>query len=336
MTRLPAILLLCVCLFMAVIACNKKDEYKEVYNGPNYPASFTNSPIEVSKINFGLSLGWIQPSGHTIPTDHVYFWYSNPNNSTTLPVYALCPGKIEHILTVPVMGIKECKVWFRVNEKFSYYLDHIVLDPSLAENSLVTAGQKIGTTGYGTSIDLGAIDETITLSGFVNPKRYYSEELHCGKPYTYFTEPLRSQLYALVDREGTDKDGKIDIDVPGRLVGNWFLDGSVFYTDGPDGWDKELSFAFDIQHPSIVLVSIGGTIGLTGKWTIPDDALLPSQVSVASGKIAYRLYGSKADWQQRGLMIVQMTDDTHIKVQVFPASTASDASFDANAKTYAR
>ena len=99
---------------------------------------------------------------------------------------------------------------------------------------------------------------------------------------------------------------------------------------------KELSFAFDIQHPSIVLVSIGGTIGLTGKWTIPIDAPLPSQISVASGKVAYRLYGSQADFMQRGLMIVQMTDDTHIKVQVFPGSTAGDAAFDANAKIYAR
>jgi murein DD-endopeptidase MepM/ murein hydrolase activator NlpD len=90
--------------------------------------------------------------GHTIPTDHVYFWYSNPNNTTYLPVYALAPGKVEKILNVPVLGIKEVKVWFRVNEKFSYYLDHIVLDPSIQEGSSVKSGQQIGTTGLGQSI----------------------------------------------------------------------------------------------------------------------------------------------------------------------------------------
>jgi hypothetical protein len=80
-------------------------------------------------------------------------------------------------------------------------------------------------------------------------------------------------MYAKVDREGTDKDGRIDIDVVDRLAGSWFLDGSIFCTDGPGGWDKELSFAFDIQHPARVLVSIGGTLGLTGKWGIPNDCL---------------------------------------------------------------
>jgi len=100
-----------------------------------------------------------------------------------------------------------------------------------------------------------------------------------------------------------------------------------------------LSFAFDIQHPSVVLVSIGGSIGMVGKWTIGGGAPLPSQVSVASGKIAYQLYGAGGTNQnpfQLGLMIVQMMDDTHIKIETFPDSKATDAQFTANAKIYAR
>ena len=212
------------------------------------------------------------------------FWYNLPNGATSIPVYALTSGKVDKILLVPVLGIQECKVWFRVNEKFSYYFDHIVLDPSIKEGSSITAGQTIGTTGLSSSIDLGAIDETITLTGYANPKRYGWEETYCGKPFQYFTNALKTQLYPLVDREGTDKDGRIDIDIPGRLTGNWFLDGTVFYMNNPDGWDKELSFAFDIQHPSVVLVSIGGTINMLGKWTIAPGTPLPSQVSVANGK----------------------------------------------------
>lgn len=328
-------------ILVAGLSCNKNggSQSGNTYTGPAEASTFLYSPIEISKIKFLLSLGWIQPVGHTIPTDHVYFWYDNPTNTTVLPVYALTSGKVEKILNVPVLGIKECKAWFRVNEKFSYYLDHIVLDPSLQEGSTVKAGQQIGTTGYGNSIDLGAIDETLTLTGYANPARYVDQSLHCGKPFQYFTSALKAQLYPLVDREGTDKDGRVDIDIPGKLVGNWFADGPNFYTDGPNGWDKELSFAFDIQHPSVVLVSIGGTIGMVGKWTIGAGAPLPSQVSVASGKVAYRLYsagGITADPNQRGLMIVQMIDDTHIKVEVFPDSKASDAPFDSGAKTYAR
>jgi len=333
----------CLLLLLSIAGCSKNGSGSgsgsNVYSGPNEPSSFVNSPIDISRISYLLSLGWLQPVGHTIPTDHVYFWYSNPNNATFLPLYALASGKVEKILNNPIQGIKECKTWFRVNEKFSYYFDHIVLDPSIQEGATIKAGQQIGTTGYGNSIDLGVTDETLTLTGYANPARYGMEELYCGKPFQYFTEPLKSQLYALVDREGTDKDGRIDIDIPGKLVGNWFLDGATFYTNGPDGWDKELSFAFDIQHPSVVLVSIGGTIGMVGKWTLQPGAILPSQVSVANGKIAYQLYsagGISADPNQRGLMIVQMIDDKHIKVETFPDSKAADASFDANAKMYAR
>ncbi len=310
-----------------------------VYTGPNEASSFTASPIDIPKISYLLSLGWIQPVGHTIPTDHVYFWYNNLNGPVYLPVYAPAPGKLYKILNVPVNGIAECKIWVQVNEKFSYYLDHIVLNASFTEGTLITGGQKIGTTGLSSSIDLGAIDETLTLSGFANPARYAGQTAYCGKPFQYFTNKLKTQLYPLIDREGTDKDGRIDIDIAGKLTGNWFLDGSVFYTDGPDGWDKELSFAFDIQHPSVVLVSIGGTIGMVGKWTIQPGAILPSEVGVANGKVAYLLYsagGISADPIQRGLMIVQMIDEKHIKVETFPDSKASDAPFDSNAKTFAR
>ena len=326
----------------ASLSCNKNSSGNSsgnVYTGPNEASKFLFSPVDVSSIKFLLSLGWLQPVGHTIPTDHVYFICNLPNGTTTLPIYALTSGKVEKILLVPVQGIQECKVWFRVNEKFSYYFDHIVLDPSIKEGISITAGQKVGTTGLGSGIDLGVIDETLTLTGYANPKRYGWQETYCGKPFQYFTDPLKAQLYPLVDREGSDKDGRVDIDIPGKLTGNWFLDGPVFYTNNPDGWDKELSFAYDIQHPSVVLVSIGGTIGMVGKWTIGPGAPLPSQVSVASGKTAYQLYSAGGTFQnpyQLGLMIVQMMDDTHIKIETFPDSKATDAQFTANAKIYAR
>ena len=338
--RLVSKWLLFIALSGCFFTCDKNNASNtSSYSGPNEPAIFINSPIEVSKINFLLSLGWIQPSGHTIPTDHVYFWYNKPNTILPLPVFALASAKIEKILSVPVNGINECKIWFRMNEKFSYYLDHVVPVADLKEGTSVIAGQQVGTTGLGNSIDVGVIDENIALSGFVNPDRYVGQTLHCGKPFTYFTAGLQNQLYPLVDREGNDKDGKIDIDIPGKLVGSWFLDGPVFYTDGPSGWDKELSFAFDIQHPSVVLVSIGGTLGMVGKWTIQPGAPLPTQVAVSSGKIAYQLYsagGIAMDPNQRGLMILQMIDDKHVKVEVLPDSKLSDASFSVNAKTYAR
>jgi len=338
--KISRTILLCTIVFCAVVtACHSKKTDQVTPSGPNEPTSFTFSPVDVSKISFLLSLGWLQPIGHTIPTDHVYFWYTKDSNNTPLPVYAPGGGRIDKILNVPVLGINEVKVWITMNDKFGYYLDHVVLNSSVKEGDILKAGQAFATTGLGNSIDLGAIDYTINVP-FANPMRYGLQTIHCGKPFQYFTEPLKTQLYSLVDREGTEKDGWVNVDVSGHLSGNWFLDGSTFYTDGPDGWDKELSFAFDIQHPSTVMVSIGGQIGLVGKWSLQQGAIAPADVSPANGKMAYQLWAvdpnppHSAD--QRGLMLVQMTDNTHIKVEVFPGLKAADGAFDANARMYAR
>ena len=60
---------------------------------------------------------------------------------------------------------------------------------------------------------------------FVNPLRYPSTTVHGDAPLPYFDEPLRSRLYARVQRIGGDLDGRFDFDVAGRLVGNWILEG---------------------------------------------------------------------------------------------------------------
>jgi len=207
-------------LAIVLLACHNKSS-DPVPTGPNEPSVFIYSPVEKTKIDFILSLGWIQPSGHTIPTDHIYFWFKRESTDPPLPVYAPGGGVINKILLAPVLNIQECKVWVKMNDSFTYYLDHIVPHDSLKEGSTIKPGQDIGTTGLGVSIDMGVIDNSVTLN-FANPKRYFDEEIHCGKPLTYFADSLKSFLYAKVDREGEDKDGKIDIDVNGRLVGNWF------------------------------------------------------------------------------------------------------------------
>ncbi len=315
--------LLTIIILSFIPSCDSGNPVRNGTYDPGLPSVFAYSPVEISKLNFLLSLGWIQPVGHTIPTDHVYFWAKQ----YPTPVYAPGGGRVEKILDVPILGIKEVKIWIRMNLDFSYYLDHIVLDSSIKEGSDLVAGQVLGTTGLGPSIDLGAIDQNV-VNNFINPARYADQTVHCGKPFTYFVDSIKSKLYALVDREGADKDGRVDLDVKGRLIGNWFLDSTIFFTDGPGGWDKELSFAYDIQHPTKALVSIGGTIGMVGKWDIPSDAIQPLDVMASTGKVSYKL--------SAGLLIVQVLDDRRIKVQPFPGSSQSTAEFDAAARIYAR
>ena len=330
-------------IFLIMLSsCNSKNDT----TGPavveiqvNEPASFTNSPFDISKLSSILSLGWLEPVGHTIPTDHIYFSF-NQTGTDSIPVYAPGPGLVKQILLRPIAGKQECKVWVEMNAKFSYYLDHVILDSSIKTGNIIKGGQVIGTSGLGNTIDFGAIDSNVN-NGFINPARYNSQTVRCGRPLSYFTDPLKSQLYSLVDREGTEKDGWVCVDVPKTLSGNWFYDNGLFNVDGPNGWDTELAFAYDIQHPSRVMISIGGIIGLIGKWNIISTDILPSQANTSTGKITYHLCFIDPNYPnnppiKKGLMIVQLTDDTHIKVETFTDITLTDAVFDSNAKIYAR
>jgi hypothetical protein len=311
---------------------------------PPGPGTFSVSPIEVAAITNLEPLGAMNPPGHTIPTDHVYFYYVPINIGPVaasepwpvLPVRAPGSGKVSWMISSSGPNT-DSKVMVDMTGDFSYYVDHVVLDPGIQVGTAVSAGQRIGQTGpYSGAVDLGVVYRAVTLAGFVNPARYQGQTLHTDSPYRYFAEPLKSQLYALVRRNAADKDGKIDYDVRGRLIGNWFHE-SVAVADsmGPTAWSKQLAICPDSNHPTQMRVTIGGYCGLLGKWKPSPGDPDPNQVSLASGKVAYRLL-YLGDDSRAGLMLVQLLDDTRIKLQVFPGSTANDGDFTSAALIYSR
>ena len=174
----------------------------------------------------------------------------------------------------------------------------------------------------------------------MSPARYPDQTLHCVSPWKYFAEPLRSTLYAKVYRapSAPDRDGRVDIDVPGRLAGAWF-DPSVPMTtesSGPNGWTKTLGFVYDMYDPARVRISIGGTIAPAGVWGIEADAPRPENVSVNDGQVSYRLLYPDTSGAVYGLMLVQMLSATQLRVEVFVGSTSQTGAFDTNAHLYVR
>ncbi|NJD22878.1 MAG: hypothetical protein FIA82_09460 [Melioribacter sp.] len=330
-------ILFIITFIITIISCKDNSTINE--SDVSYESVFLYSPMDVDKILWLEPLGWINPVGHTFPTDHVYFIFNfntpthqqDPNYK--LPIYAPASGKIDWYLMENGRN-DDSKVMIKVNSTFSYYLDHIILDSAFVLGSIVTAGKKIGTTARSGSIDLGVINQNITLTGFVNPARYPGS-IHCDSPYKYFQEPLKSKLYSLVKRNAPDKDGKIDYDIRGRLIGNWFHE-SVRIEDsmGPLAWPKEIAFAPDPNEPSIMILSFGGYAGILGKYkpsiTDPD----PSQVSVSSGKVIYHV--NYLEFGYAGLLAVQLIDDIRMKVEFFPNKTGDTAEFDNNALIYTR
>ena len=91
----------------------------------------------------------------------------------------------------------------------------------------VEAGQVIGMAGG--SFDFSVQDKKEWLS-FVVPEHYFNErfKMYTVDPFDYFTEPLRSQLLEKNVRKVEPFGGKIDFDIDGRLVGNWFFEGGDY------------------------------------------------------------------------------------------------------------
>ncbi|MFI5243886.1 MAG: hypothetical protein ACHQQR_01590, partial [Gemmatimonadales bacterium] len=181
--------------------------------------------------------------------------------------------------------------------------------------------------------------QTVNHDGFLTPARYAFQTLHYVSPWKYFTPALQPALYAQVYRAPAvaDKDGKIDFGVAGKLVGDWYVQGMpVDSSPGPYGWTKTVAFVYDYYDPSKVRISIGGTIGPPGVWAIDSTSPRPENVSVASGLVAYHLVNPFDGGPQNGLLLVQMTDASTIKIELFPGSTASTGQFDAGAFTFVR
>jgi len=205
------------------------------------------------------------------------------------------------------------------------------------EGVSVTAGQRLGMTNpavYG--IDLGVINDALTVA-FLSPARYASESLHGDAPLQYFEEPLRSQLYGLVNCMGTNQDGLFDFDIAGRLSGNWFHESlSPGDSAGPGGWARHLAFVHDNVDPSQVRISVGGMLAQLGVFAVEATAPDPADVDVTSGLVMYRLSrGGDSPSTSSGVMLVQMVSDAEIRVEVFVGATSASG-FTSNLLRYLR
>ena len=293
----------------------------------------------------GLSLtalGSLNPPGHVLPTDHVYFyaWDLSQRSASAAPgtrnVYMPATGALFQKLQP---GGTDGKLMFRATQNFYFYLDHVVPSMTINIGDVVQAGTLIGTTDPGGTLDLGAFDESVTHPGFLTPARYPEQTLHYVSPWAYFAPSLQPALYAQLYRAPTaaDKDGRIDFGVAGKLVGDWFLQGlPADISGGPYGWTRTVAFVYDYYDPSLARISIGGTIGPAGVWAIDAASPRPETVTVANGAVAYRLINPFDGGPPVGLLLVQMLSDSQIRIELFPGSTASTAQFDTNAYTFVR
>lgn len=225
----------------------------------------------------------------------------------------------------------------------------------------VKEGQLIGRIG-GQTLDFAVYNNTLKLN-FINPKHYEREswKIHTDDPYKYFKEPAKSLLISKSIRKASPIAGKIDYDIDGKLVGNWFQEG----TNGYEGanqeryWDGHLAIVYDYLDPTQIRFSIGNFNGKASQFGVKGNSPDPATVDQSSSLVKYELvefdYYNKTTGQSwrpmtiidnpgtkntdyvKGTALMQLMGDRKLKLEVFPGKTASQVGgFTSNAKVYER
>ena len=292
------------------------------------PFAFHVSPIAVDQIRFIVPLGSLNPPGHTLPTDHIYFYVADPSlgesgASRRTDFFAPADGTVTAVIDNGIGSDR--KIYIQATSRVQYNIDHLIPAMALAPGTQVRAGDRLGTSGASYGIDLGLTNQDVTLSGLLNLARYTPGTEHTDAPLKYFDEPLRAQLYSKVRTIG-DRDGRIDHDVAGRLSGNWFGE-----TD-----QAPLSFAYDTYDPSQVRIGVASGLPLAPMlFGIAATDPPPRDVSVATGLVRYTVTRAGVDGVL-GHLLVQMLDDRRIRVELVTPPTTPVADFSPAARTFTR
>lgn len=351
------------------------------------PGVITASPIALGDIAFIEPMG-LMIGGHVTPIDHGYFYIKGAmaNPPVQAPVYSPIDGNVSTVTrsargsgsnayddyAITIEATCTFRVRFSNLVRFAGTLGGAIGQLQANEtknpNFAVKAGELIGYTGLPTAngIDVWVENDDSTLTGFVNPGQYAAVEtwkLHVVDLFEYTRPPLQDQLLALLERDASPRWGKIDYDVDGRLVGNWFLVGSGGYAGlhpTVEGyWAGHLAVVYDGNDPAQVDVSFGNYQGSAQQFAVFGSEPDPGTVGVSTGLVKYELgqlqsYSGATGvaWDARtylphmrvraaggvmGTVLMQLVGTRSLEIEIFPGKRAVQVDgFDSGALMYER
>lgn len=337
--------------------------------------SFTSPPRRLKDIEFIEPIG-LMVGGHVTPIDHGYYyppnWKPQDNPAEFKDVLSPANGTITNIQLV---GGKQGDYRLVIHHTCTFYTIYIhvkELSPKIAQtigdfssmskntNIPVSAREVIGRAN---GFDFSVHDDETVLKGFIIPEHYDAEpwKIRTVNMFDYFVEPIKSQLLAKNVREAEPRGGKIDYDIDGRLVGNWFVENTNGYRGGgvaPDYWNTHLAFAYDGLDHSLIIVSMGNFSGEAKQFAVKGNSPDPASVSMSTGIVKYELvdveyiikdtgqYWDRISYakglkavgieQVHGVVLVQLIEDRKIKFETFPEKTAAEVTGFTNPTIYER
>ncbi len=348
-------------------------------------------PMRMEDFVFILPYG-LMVGDHVTPIDHQYFSptvFNSPRD--TYEVRAMADSIIVELQPRVKPEYTEYRFVFSISCTLFYYYDLVTsLAPDVRKayeearsgsfkkpiNFPVKAGQLVGRIG-GQTLDFAVWDMDINLESFIVPEHYIGErwKIHTADPLNYYTDDLKNKVLSKYIRTADPISGKIDYDIDGKAVGNWFKEGTGGYNGGGVGLDyhkTHLSLSYNYLDPNGIVFSIGEYPG-TVSWTIGNkkgsnlplqfgvkgNAPDPKDIAISSGLVKYELVqqnmintktGEFWDYKSfvrglniknsdrvEGVALVQMIDKRKLKVEIFPGKTASQIEgFDSQATIYER
>ena len=346
------------------------------------PVRFTHLPMRVEDLKaftpYGLMVG-----GHVCPIDHCYFYPQDLRSGQEhFDVMAPADGFIvvighrsqlngnterareydDYALTIEHSGTfysqydlltsLDAFVLDQVDAALRGQLTSRAMMPQANVRIPVKAGQVIGKVG-GRSLDFGVVNTETKLPGFLTPSLYghYSWRVHLVDPFEVFVEPVRSRLLKFNARKVPPFGGRIDYDIDGRLIGNWFREGSGGYpgdrSDPRGYWMGHLAFAPHHIDPSKIVVSIGDFGGRPAQFWVkgnqPDPATIGEKDGMVKYEMIYGRLGSNGSTQEgiptdvQGTVLAQVLPGRKLKFEAFPGQQGREVkSFTENAQTYER
>ena len=295
--RLPILAGTILTLSVLLGACTKSPESR-LPAGRAEPV-FTVSPMDIESIFRIVLLGNLNPPGHVFPTDHMYFYISNPNGDSRPDVVTLySPGDLtvtaieasEHVAA----GFFDYSITLRSGEDITVVLGHVhslsteifgdtsAFDQWTLMNEYstggetyrsrrkvctiqVTAGEVLGTTGgnpHQYALDLGVYDRRHTHDNVANPNRWLkSRYLHAVCPLSLYEEgPVLDRLNDLVDQDEVKGDSGAGSGTLQDLPGT--AQGCWFLSGVGETYpeDPHLALVRSNIRPARAVLSVGNSI----------------------------------------------------------------------------
>ncbi|HEV2403383.1 MAG TPA: hypothetical protein VGS08_04230 [Candidatus Saccharimonadales bacterium] len=340
--------------------------------------TLTHTLMDINNIDdiqpMGLMIG-----GHVTPVDHEYYWGPGGSNSPVdaYPVYADADGTISQVQYAN--DGQKIAWWVTIAHSCTFISNYNLLTslaPTLKAkvttgtgdhweavvNMPVKSGQLIGYVGH-QSLDFQVWDTTKTLKGFLNPIAYNNREpwkINTVAPLDYFTSAVKSQILPKYLRTVAPLDGRIDYDVYGEAVGNWFLEGTNGYAGGNEQGNSNyygghLSLTYNYLDPSAEEFSIGNYQGQPTQFAVTGDVdwtkitsssglvkvgLAQPNLVTTSGQIWSGQFSQNIKLEagpNEATALLQMTGAETMKVEVFPGKVPAQINnFDSSVQTYNR